>query len=133
MRETRQTPRIREIMNPAVATITEDESVKTAARKLLKGETNHLPVIDSLGKLVGIITTYDVSKSVLLKGDSMKVSEIMSKKVVVVTPDEPVDVAAQRLEQHNISALPVVDSELHVIGILNAVDLGKLFSRRWQP
>lgn len=120
-------------MNPAVATITEDESVKTAARKLLKGETNHLPVIDSQGKLVGIITTYDVSKSVLLKGDSMKVSEIMSKKVVVVTPDEPVDVAAQRLEQHNISALPVVDSEFHVIGILNAVDLGKLFSRRWQP
>jgi len=133
MRETRHTPRIREIMNAGVTTITEDESVKTAARKLLRGETNHLPVIDAEGKLVGIITTYDVSKSVLFKGDSLKVSEIMSKKVVVVTPDEPVDVAAQRLEQHNISALPVVDSEFHVIGILNAVDLGKLFSKRWQP
>ncbi|MDO8842662.1 homocysteine biosynthesis protein [Methanocalculus sp.] len=132
MRETKQTPRVREIMNPAVVTITEDESVKTAARKLLKGETNHLPVIDANKKLVGIITTYDVSKSVLLDGDSLKVSEIMSRKVIVITPDEAVDVAAMRLEQHNISALPVVNSEYHVIGILNAVDLGKLFSKRWQ-
>ena len=131
MRETRQTPRVQEIMNRAVVTITEDESVKTAARKLLKGETNHLPVIDMKGKLVGIITTYDVSKSVLL-GNSLKVSDIMSKNVVVITPDEAVDVAAMRLEQHNISALPVVDSEYRVIGILNAVDLGKLFSKRWQ-
>ncbi len=130
MRETRQTPRVQEIMNPHVVTITEDESVKTAARKLLKGETNHLPVIDADQKLVGIITTYDVSKSVLRDGNSLKVSEIMSKKVVVVAPDEPVDVAAQRLDQHNISALPVIDANYHVIGILNAVDLGKLISKK---
>ncbi|MCP1715245.1 uncharacterized protein (DUF39 family)/CBS domain-containing protein [Methanocalculus alkaliphilus] len=133
MRETARTPRVREIMNPAVVTITENELVKTAAKKLLKGETNHLPVIDREGRLVGIITTYDVSKSVLRDGDALTVSEIMTKKVVTISADEAVDLAAQRLEQNNISALPVVDSSHHVIGILNAVDLGKLIQRRWQP
>jgi len=133
MRETARTPRVREIMNPAVVTITENELVKTAAKKLLKGETNHLPVIDREGRLVGIITTYDVSKSVLRDGDALTVSEIMTKKVVTISADEAVDLAAQRLEQNNISALPVVDSSRHVIGILNAVDLGKLIQRRWQP
>ncbi len=131
MRETRQTPQVREIMDPHVVTITEDELVKTAARKLLKGETNHLPVIDAQEKLVGIITTYDVSKSVLRDGEALKVSEIMTKNVIVVAPDEPVDVAAHRLKQHNISALPVINPDYRVIGILHAVDLGKLISR-WQ-
>ena len=35
----------------------------------------------------------------------------MKKKVITTTPDEAVDIAVQKLEQHNISALPVVDKE----------------------
>jgi CBS-domain-containing membrane protein len=45
--------------------------------------------------------------------------------------DEAVDIAVQKLEQHNISALPVVDGSHHVIAILTAMDLGKLFGGRW--
>jgi CBS domain-containing protein len=53
--------------------------------------------------------------------------------VIRTTPDEPVDIAAQKLEQNNISALPVVDAGNRVVGILSAIDLGKLLpGRRWR-
>ena len=60
---------------------------------------------------VGIVTTYDISKAVVnpAKGVS-KVKDIMKRNVVTTTPDEPVDIAIQKLERHNISALPVVDN-----------------------
>jgi CBS domain-containing protein len=55
----------------------------------------------------------------------------MSKNVITTSPDEAVDIAAMKLERNNISALPVVDKEGKLAGLLNAIDLGKLFGRRW--
>ncbi|HQP72342.1 MAG TPA: CBS domain-containing protein, partial [Methanoculleus sp.] len=133
MRETVVTPRVREIMDRRVISITEDEDIRVAAKKLLKGETNHLPVVDASGLLVGIVTTYDVSKAVVSDGRFRRVKDIMTRNVIRTTPDEPVDIAAQKLEQNNISALPVVDAGNRVVGILSAIDLGKLLpGRRWR-
>ena len=133
MRETAVTPRVRDIMNRQVISITEDEEIRVAAKRLLKDETNHLPVLDGSGALVGIITTYDVSKAVVNDGRLRQVKDIMTRKVIKTTPDEPVDIAAQKLERNNISALPVVDTTNRVVGILSAIDLGKLFGGRRRP
>ena len=130
MRETAASPRVREIMNRQVISITEDEEIRVAAKRLLKGETNHLPVLDGNGALVGIITTYDVSKAVVNDGRLKQVKDIMTRQVIKTTPDEPVDIAARKLERNNISALPVVDATNRVVGILSAIDLGKLFGGR---
>jgi len=120
-------------MDRRVISITEDEDIRVAAKKLLKGETNHLPVVDASGLLVGIVTTYDVSKAVVSNGRFRQVKDIMTRNVIRTTPDEPVDIAAQKLEQNNISALPVVDAGNRVVGILSAIDLGKLLpGRRWR-
>jgi CBS domain-containing protein len=120
MHETVKGPRVLDIMDRKVVSIGENEEIKTAAQKLLKGETNHLPVINTKGTLVGIVTTFDISKAVANPQKASLVRDIMKKKVVTTTPDEPVDVAVRKLEQHNISALPVVDRENHVVAILTA-------------
>ena len=131
LHETVRGPRVLDIMDRSVIAIGQDEEIRTAAKKLLKGETNHLPVIGATGKLVGIVTTYDVSKAVANPGKASIVSDIMKKKVITTTPDEAVDIAVRKLEQHNISALPVIDREDRVIGMLTAMNLGKLFGGRW--
>jgi CBS domain-containing protein len=59
------------------------------------------------------------------------VRDIMTRKVIKTSPDEPVDIAARKLERHNISALPVVDETDRLLGMLTAIDLGKLFGGRW--
>jgi CBS domain-containing protein len=124
-------PRVLDIMDRQVVSIGEDEEITTAAKKLLKGDTNHLPVINGENVLVGIVTTFDVSKAVLNPGKAHFVKDIMKRKVITTTPDEAVDIVVQKLEQHNISALPVIDGGNHVIAILTAMDLGKLFGGRW--
>ncbi len=90
-----------------------------------------LPVINGDNVLVGIVTTFDISKAVANPGKAHLVKDIMRKKVITTTPDEAVDIAVQKLEKNNISALPVVDDVNHVIALLTAMDLGKLFGGRW--
>jgi CBS domain-containing protein len=131
MHQTAKGPRVLDIMDRSVITIGETEEIRTAAKKLLKGETNHLPVVNEHGVLVGIVTTFDVSKAVANLGKAHLVKDIMKTKVITAAPDESVDIAIQKLEQNNISALPVVDSEHHVIALLTAMNLGKLLGGRW--
>jgi CBS domain-containing protein len=118
-------------MDQRVISIGEDDEITTAAKKLLKGETNHLPVLNGNKVLVGIVTTFDLSKAVANPGKAHLVQDIMKRKVVTTTPDEAVDIAVQKLEKNNISALPVIDTQSHVVGILTAMNLGKLFGGRW--
>lgn len=131
LHETLKSPRVLDIMDRNIVSIGEGEEIRTAARKLLKGETNHLPVINRENRLVGIVTTFDVSKAVASPGKAKLVRDIMKKKVIVTTPDESVDIAVRKLEQYNISALPVVDADYHVVAMLTAMDLGKLLGGRW--
>jgi len=70
-----------------------------------------------------------ISKAVVSPGKASLVRDIMKKKVITTMPEEAVDVAVRKLEQYNISALPVVDGEKRVIGMLTAMNLGKLFGR----
>jgi CBS domain-containing protein len=129
LRETVQGPRVLDIMDRGVISIRQDEEIRAAAKKLLRGETNHLPVIGEAGELVGIVTTYDISKAVANPGKASLVKDIMKKKVITTTPEEAVDIAVRKLEKNNISALPVIDTGNHVIGMLTAMNLGKLFGR----
>jgi uncharacterized protein (DUF39 family)/CBS domain-containing protein len=121
-------PLVREVMLPSI-TVGEAISVREAARIIIGKQVNHLPVVSADNKLIGIVTAYDISKAVALnKGDSLK--GIMTRRVVTATPDEPIDLAARRLERHNISALPVVDYTNTVIGIITSEDLSKLLACR---
>lgn len=53
----------------------------------------------------------------------MKVSEIMTKDVITVRPDTTVSEIARLLTTHRIHAVPVVDEEQRVIGIVSESDL----------
>ncbi len=53
----------------------------------------------------------------------MTVGDFMTRRVVTVTPDAPVLVAAKLMLEHKISGLPVVDAEQHVVGIVSEHDL----------
>jgi len=128
MRETRRVPLVREIMDTRVITVKEDEEIQLAAKKLLKGEANHLPVVNNDGHLVGIVTTFDISKAVVHPERKLKVKDVMTRNVITTEANEPIDSAAQKLDHHHISALPVVDAKNSCIALLHASDLGRLFT-----
>ncbi len=129
MKMTREAPLVRDVMSKQVSTIKIDTSIEQAARIIIKNEFNHLPVTSDDGKLIGIVTSWDISKAVALNKRNT-IEPIMTKNVVTVTLEDPIDIAARKLEQHNISAVPVVDKEHKVVGIVTSEDLSKLFARR---
>ncbi|MDF2118527.1 CBS domain-containing protein [Roseiarcaceae bacterium H3SJ34-1] len=53
----------------------------------------------------------------------MKAMDVMNREVVTVGPDTDISEAAKLLTEHDISALPVVDGDRHVVGILSEADL----------
>jgi uncharacterized protein (DUF39 family)/predicted transcriptional regulator len=118
---------VRSVMTKAI-TIPPDMSIEEASRIIIQRNVNHLPVVDENGVLVGIVTSWDVAKAVAM-GKMGKVSDVMTRKVVTAMPDEPIESAARKLEQFNISALPVVDAKKRVLGLVTSEDLSKLLAR----
>lgn len=53
----------------------------------------------------------------------MNASDVMVRDVITIGPDDDVAQAARLLVDHDISALPVVDRDRHIIGILSEADL----------
>ncbi|MFZ3094096.1 MAG: homoserine O-acetyltransferase [Methanothrix sp.] len=115
-----------DVMIRDVVTIRQGSSVEDAARIMMTEGVTHLPVTNEEGKLVGIVTAWDVSKAVALKYTLLE--EIMTRNVVISAQEDPIERAAKRMNEHNISALPVVDANQRVIGMITSDGLSRLVS-----
>ncbi|MDK2789833.1 MAG: L-aspartate semialdehyde sulfurtransferase [Methanothermococcus sp.] len=102
-------------------------SVEEASRIIIENNINHLPIVDENGVLTGIVTSWDIARAV--SQNKKSIAEIMTKYVVSSTVDEPIDVVARKMAAHNISGVPVLDSNKRVLGIVTAEDLSKLIGR----
>jgi homoserine O-acetyltransferase len=107
---------VKDVMSRDFAKIKEKSSIENAAETMLHEEITHLPVITDKKKLLGIVTAWDISKSVAR--NYTELDEIMTKKVIVVSPEDPIELAARKMKKYNISSLPVVDENQKVVGIV---------------
>ncbi len=111
-----------------VVVVSPETGVREAAKLMIDKGINHLPVVDDDKKLVGIITSWDIAKAVA-SGKTGTVEEIMTRNVITTSPGEAVEIAARKMEVHEISALPVVDKDGRVVGMVTSEDLSKLLAR----
>jgi homoserine O-acetyltransferase/O-succinyltransferase len=117
---------VADVMIKDVVTIRQGSSVEDAARIMMTAGVTHLPVINEKGKLKGIVTAWDISKAVALKYTLLE--EIMTRSVVVSSQEDPIEKAAKRMNEHNISALPVLDADKKVIGMITSDGVSRLVS-----
>ncbi|MHC1624969.1 MAG: homocysteine biosynthesis protein [Methermicoccaceae archaeon] len=129
MRMSRPKISVSQIMSRNVFVGKVEDSMESAARTLINRQSNHLPVISDDGKLVGIVTSWDISKAVATGRTKDKIGDIMTTKVVSVSEDEPVEMVAHKLKNNNISAVPVIDSERKIIGIVTSEDISRLLAK----
>ena len=113
-----------DVMIKEVVTISLGASVEDAATIMMTEGVTHLPVLSQEGHLVGIVTAWDISKAVALKLAHLE--EIMTRQVVTAELNDPIERAAKRMNEHNISALPVVDDEQKVIGMITSDGVSRL-------
>ena len=126
MRQTEEIPFVVSVMHPAV-TCTENEAIRAIAERIVTKSVNHIVVVDEDGKLRGIVTSWDITRAMAEGKKSL--ADIESRNVITAKPDEPLEIASKRMAQHNISALPVIDIERKVLGIITSEDVSKLLGR----
>ena len=116
-----------DVMITDVQTLEEGTTIAVTARRMINSGVNHLPVLSANGQLAGIVTSWDIAKAVA--SNFLWLDEIMSREVVTTRPDEPIEKAAKKMEEHAISALQVVDPEQHVIGLITVDAFSVLIGR----
>ncbi|MEM1581214.1 MAG: homocysteine biosynthesis protein [Candidatus Bathyarchaeia archaeon] len=115
--------RVGDIMSRNVVTAKPNDDIRDVAAKLIEKGIDHLPVVDEVGKLIGIVTSWDLAKAIAQ--DKRRLEEIMTRRVVTAFENESIDVVVRRMAQHNISGVPVIDKLNHVIGVLTTDDISR--------
>jgi acetoin utilization protein AcuB len=140
---------IRDIMQTNVITIEPDKLVADAAQLMKEFKVRRLPVIDSDGFLIGIVTAGDVreaesAESVLntyapeREEEWIGIAEIMTREVVTIHPDATVGELAAKLIQYKIGGLPIVTTDprfpkrQQLVGIVTETDIFNLIAQAWQ-
>ncbi len=123
MPQTEETPFVANVMQEAVK-CSESEEVKIIAERIVTRSVNHIVVVDDKGKLRGIVTSWDITRA--LAQGKKALGDIVTRHVITTKLNEPLETASKRMAQHNISALPVIDDEKKVLGIVTAEDVSKL-------
>lgn len=106
--------------------VTADELLDSVASAMREGHFRHAPVVASDGRLLGMVSDRDLREQ---KGflTSTKVTAVISEPAIALKPEDPIEDAAHIMLEHHIGALPVVDSERRVVGILTSDDLLRAF------
>ncbi len=115
---------VKDVMSTEFAWIKEKSSIENAAETMFKKNVTHLPVISNENLLIGMVTAWDISKSVAK--NFTELDEIMTKDVIVIRPEDPIELAAKRMKKYSISSLPVVDENDQVIGIVTTDHISNL-------
>jgi CBS domain-containing protein len=138
--------KIRDIMSTRVISIAPDASVLEAIRLMLQNHISGLPVIDSSGAVVGVVTEGDFLRrgetgterkrprwlefllgpgrlaDEYVKTHARQVNNVMTREVVTIAEDAGLDEAVDIMERRRIKRLPVVRGG-QVVGIVSRANL----------
>lgn len=109
-----------------VYSIPEDKSVLEAAQYLREKSVRSAGVLDAKGQLVGVVSQSDISDKIAAENKCpawIKVSEIMSRDLLTVTPEMTFDESLQLMDRNGVYHLLIVDHEGGYRGMLSVSDL----------
>jgi len=127
---------IRDLMTAPAITVTGETPVSDALHLLDRHKITAMPVVDSLGRLVGVVSEADLMPDALQLYDGIpsyairistevrprRVAELMARLVVSVHGDDELDAAIDLLRATMVKSLPVVDDG-RVVGVISRSDV----------
>jgi acetoin utilization protein AcuB len=128
--------RVSDLMTRNVVSIPEAASCRRAVRLMCERKLRHLPVVNEVGKVTGIVTDRDLRHHLFTPRvlphvgtvpierllDAVAVREVMSAPVVTIDPSEPIEAAAALMLERRVGSVVVV-ADGEVVGIVTETDL----------
>jgi CBS domain-containing protein len=109
-----------------VFSVPEDATVHEVARYLRDHQVRSVGVLDAAGQLTGVVSHSDISNKVAAENKCpawMRVSEIMSRGLVVVRPEMALDECLCLMEKHGVFHLLVEEDSGRYLGMISVADL----------
>jgi CBS domain-containing protein len=123
---------IREAMTSNPCSIDADKSVAYAAKMMRDEDVGIAPIVEG-DRLVGVLTDRDVAVRVVAEGldpEKVKVSEVASRDVVTLDPQQDLDEALRLMARHQVRRLPVVEEDGRLVGVVAQADVAEQTDER---
>jgi CBS domain-containing protein len=118
---------IRDVMTDNPRTLKADATLVDAAKIMRDEDTGIVPITDG-DTLNGVVTDRDIVVRAIADGKdpgSLKVSDLASKELVTVDPQQSLDEALRLMAKHQIRRLPVVEEDNRLVGIVAQADIAR--------
>lgn len=154
------TVKVSDVMTKKVVTLSPDDSLEKATRTFEEYKYDGFPVINEEGKLIGIVTAYDmvsqsyathlpsllhiienvykdqpdtnVLKEHFDKVRTVKVRDMMNLDPLVIAPDVRVeDLAKEFIQHHKVNPIPVIDADKNLLGVVSRFDIIRFFDETY--
>jgi len=114
--------KIKEIATKITVTVSPETSIREVAKRISKGNIRGTPVMDD-GKIIGVVSTVDITKAFAGGKEGGKVKDIMSERITTINENASLLKAIEISEKNNISRIIVVDNEDKIQGIVTRTDM----------
>ncbi len=122
------------IMTSKLITLGPGQTLGEAREIFITKRIHHIPIVDGT-KLVGLITSWDLFKTGLSAEQyhNKKITDVMTTKLAVLEPDDKIGSVAEVLMEHLFHAIPIVDADHNLVGIVTSYDLLRYEFRKEYP
>ncbi len=130
---------VKERMSSPAITLPLDTPFQDALRVMREHAIRRIPIVDQSNRLAGIVSERDLLHAAPSPATSLSVwelnyllwkltvNEVMTKNVLSVNPETPLQEAARLMLTKKIGGLPVIDSANHVVGVITESDIFRAF------
>jgi len=125
MRVTHHDRKIRDVMTSNPRTIEPSTTVQEAAKLMRDEDVGPIPIVEN-GSVSGIVTDRDIVLNVVAEGvdpTSTPVSQIASRDLITIDPEQTLDEALRLMGQHQVRRLPVCEEDGRLVGIIAQADI----------
>jgi len=124
--------KVKEIMDKEYIYISPDQNVVEVSLMMEKKKKFTTPVVDDKKKLIGWITSLDVTRG--LREGKKKISQIMHSKddIVHVHENDPARLAVLETSKHKVVSIPVLDDNDVVVGVVRTFDIVETLSHLYE-
>lgn len=122
---------IKDRMSDKLITLTKEDKLADALLITCSKDVRHIPIVDGK-KLIGLISDRDIKRNLPTRSDEasvwdvmeqVKIEEIMIRQVLTISKESTLREAALVMMREKVNALPVVDEEMILLGIITTEDI----------